>query len=65
MPFGGFLMPLAAQQQREAPSELPSWEASLFDVQGELTLAPTTLQANGQEGHAAEQCLAQNYFVWL
>lgn len=35
------------------------------DIQGELTLALKTLQADRQEGHALEQCLAQNRSVHL
>lgn len=46
----------------------PQWAfqlGNISDVQGELTLALKTLQANTQEGHAVEQCLAQNHFVRL
>lgn len=44
--IGGFLNAAAAQQQQEAPSELPSWEAALFDKQQEIALAPKALQAD-------------------
>lgn len=45
---GGFLNAAATQQQWGAPSELPRWEAALFDKQQETALAPKALQADGK-----------------